>query len=108
MRISTIWILIAVGVIFAAVSNVFLADILGFGIVSIRLLQIDELIADVQLTPLGALSQVVAYVLMCWGGPFPLFVIAYFFLGLGAGWMVCHLSLTSICILCVDYPSLII
>lgn len=23
---------------------------------------------------------------MCWGGPYPLFVIAYFFIGLGLGW----------------------
>lgn len=33
--ISVIWIAIAVGVMTAAVSNVFLADILGFGLVSI-------------------------------------------------------------------------
>lgn len=39
-----------------------------------------------QLTPLGVLSQMFAYCLMCWGGPYPLFVIAYFFIGLGLGW----------------------
>lgn len=39
-----------------------------------------------QLTPLGAATQGFAYVLMCWGGPYPLFVIAYFFIGLGLGW----------------------
>lgn len=39
-----------------------------------------------QLTPLGAFCQTFAYALMCWGGPYPLFVIAYFFIGLGLGW----------------------
>lgn len=68
--ISIIWIATAVGVMTAAVSNVFLADILGFGI----------------LTPLGAFAQAFAYCLMCWGSPYPLFVIAYFFIGLGLGW----------------------
>lgn len=86
--ISLIWIAIAVGVIVAAVSNVFLADILGFGIVrSFRVVSASSQ-ADFQLTPLGALCQSIAYVLMCWGGPYPLFVIAYFFAGLGIGWLV--------------------
>ncbi|KAI9634044.1 major facilitator superfamily domain-containing protein [Dioszegia hungarica] len=68
--ISLIWIAIAVGVVAAAVSNVYLADILGFGL----------------LTPLGAFVQSIGYVLMCWGGPYPIFVIAYIFAGLGMGW----------------------
>ncbi|KAI9634043.1 major facilitator superfamily domain-containing protein [Dioszegia hungarica] len=68
--VSLIWIAITIGVIIAAVSNIHLADWIGFGL----------------LTPLGALVQSTGYVLMCWGGPYPLFVIAYVFVGLGMGW----------------------
>lgn len=71
----------------AAVSNVYLADYLGFGIVCRLLLYTDKITSAYnQLTPLGALTQTFAYCLMCWGGPYPLFVIAYLFIGLGLGW----------------------
>lgn len=37
---------------------------------------------------MGALSQVIGYIFMCWGSPYPLFVIAYLFIGFGLGLQV--------------------
>lgn len=34
---------------------------------------------------MGAIAQAVGYALMCWGGPFVLFVLAYIPIGFGLG-----------------------
>ena len=34
---------------------------------------------------MGAVAQAVGYALMCWGGPFVLFVLAYIPIGFGLG-----------------------
>ncbi|ODN96385.1 hypothetical protein L198_04099 [Cryptococcus wingfieldii CBS 7118] len=67
--ISIIWILNFVGFMTSGLTNVFLTDRLGFGIAA----------------PLGASMQGLAYILMCWGSPYPLFLIAYIFNGFGLG-----------------------
>jgi hypothetical protein len=41
--------------------------------------------ADDQVCPIGAFAQAVGYALMCWGGPFILFVLAYIPNGFGLG-----------------------
>jgi hypothetical protein len=46
-----------------------------------------------QTATIGALSQGLGYVLMCWGGPYPLFVCAYLFVGFGLGLQVSLLEL---------------
>lgn len=37
------------------------------------------------MAPFGAFSQMVAYALMCWGGPYPLFCVAFVLVGVGLG-----------------------
>ncbi|ODO03159.1 hypothetical protein I350_06004 [Cryptococcus amylolentus CBS 6273] len=58
-----------VGFMTSGLTNVFLTDRLGFG----------------NAAPLGASMQGLAYILMCWGSPYPLFLIAYIFNGFGLG-----------------------
>ncbi|WVW78707.1 hypothetical protein I302_100667 [Kwoniella bestiolae CBS 10118] len=67
--ISTIWLANFAGFMTSGITNVFITDAFGFGIAA----------------PLGAAMQGVAYILICWGCPFPLFVIAYIFNGFGLG-----------------------
>ncbi|WWD22161.1 hypothetical protein CI109_106650 [Kwoniella shandongensis] len=67
--IATIWIASCVGFIASGVANVYISDRFGFGITA----------------PFGAFMGGVAYVLMCWGPPFPLFVIAFIPNGFGLG-----------------------
>ncbi|WVQ76819.1 hypothetical protein IAR50_006493 [Cryptococcus sp. DSM 104548] len=67
--ISVIWIMNFVGFMTSGLTNVFLTDRLGFGIAA----------------SLGASMQGLAYVLMCWGSPYPLFLIAYIINGFGLG-----------------------
>ncbi|ODN75425.1 hypothetical protein L202_06576 [Cryptococcus amylolentus CBS 6039] len=67
--ISIIWIMNFVGFMTSGLTNVFLTDRLGFG----------------NAAPLGASMQGLAYILMCWGSPYPLFLIAYIFNGFGLG-----------------------
>lgn len=67
--VSLIWMFNALGFFFAGLSNVYLTDWFGFGIVC----------------PLGSGMQVLAYVLMCWGGPYPLFCFAFVLNGFGLG-----------------------
>ncbi|WWC85360.1 uncharacterized protein L201_000223 [Kwoniella dendrophila CBS 6074] len=67
--ISTIWLANFVGFMVSGITNVFISDAFGFGIVAV----------------LGASMQVLAYSLICWGCPFPLFVIAYALNGFGIG-----------------------
>jgi hypothetical protein len=43
------------------------------------------MMADCQVCPIGAVAQAVGYALMCWGGPFILFVLAYIPNGFGLG-----------------------
>lgn len=58
-----------VGSLIAGLSNVYLTDRLGFGLV----------------TPLGALATVLCYLLAGTGGPYPLFLVGYVFNGFGLG-----------------------
>ncbi|BEI81085.1 hypothetical protein CcaverHIS002_0202450 [Cutaneotrichosporon cavernicola] len=67
--ISIIWLFNSVGFMAAGLSNVWLSDRFGFGIVA----------------PFGAALQVIAYALICWGGPYPLFVFAFVLIGWGLG-----------------------
>nr|XP_018265730.1 uncharacterized protein I303_02102 [Kwoniella dejecticola CBS 10117]OBR87888.1 hypothetical protein I303_02102 [Kwoniella dejecticola CBS 10117] len=67
--VSTIWLANFVGFMTSGITNVYISDAFGFGIAA----------------PFGAAMQGVAYVLICWGCPFPLFVIAYVFNGFGLG-----------------------
>ncbi|WWC87139.1 uncharacterized protein L201_002025 [Kwoniella dendrophila CBS 6074] len=67
--ISTIWLANFVGFMTSGITNVFISDAFGFGIAA----------------PLGASMQALAYILISWGCPFPLFVIAYVFNGFGLG-----------------------
>lgn len=67
--ISIIWLFNSVGFMAAGISNVWLSDHFGFGIIA----------------PFGAALQVVAYALICWGGPYPLFVFAFVLIGWGLG-----------------------
>ncbi|KAK8846779.1 hypothetical protein IAR55_005867 [Kwoniella newhampshirensis] len=67
--IATIWIASTVGFVASGVANVYISDRFGFGITA----------------PFGALMGGIAYVLMCWGPPFPLFVIAFIPNGFGLG-----------------------
>ncbi|OXG26170.1 hypothetical protein C367_02932 [Cryptococcus neoformans Ze90-1] len=67
--ISVIWIMNFVGFMIAGLTNVFITDRFGFGIAA----------------PFGASLQAVAYALICWGCPYPLFLIAYIFNGFGLG-----------------------
>lgn len=67
--VSLIWMFNALGFFFAGLSNVYLTDWLGFGIVC----------------PFGSGMQVLAYVLICWGGPYPLFCFAFVLNGFGLG-----------------------
>ncbi|WVW78708.1 hypothetical protein I302_100668 [Kwoniella bestiolae CBS 10118] len=67
--VSTIWLANFAGFMIAGLSNVYISDTFGFGIAA----------------PFGAVMQGLAYTLICWGSPFPLFVIAYIFNGFGLG-----------------------
>ncbi|ORX34412.1 major facilitator superfamily domain-containing protein [Kockovaella imperatae] len=67
--ISIIWIGNFTGFMTSGISNVFLTDRFGFGIVA----------------PFGSAMQGVAYILMATGGPYPLFVVAYVINGFGLG-----------------------
>ncbi|KAK6903976.1 hypothetical protein I203_107487 [Kwoniella mangroviensis CBS 8507] len=67
--ISTIWLANFAGFMTSGITNVFISDAFGFGIAA----------------PFGAALQGLAYILICWGSPFPLFVIAYIFNGFGLG-----------------------
>ena len=67
--VSLIWMFNALGFFFAGLSNVYLTDWFGFGIVC----------------PFGSGMQVLAYVLICWGGPYPLFCFAFVLNGFGLG-----------------------
>ncbi|WVQ84076.1 hypothetical protein IAT38_006221 [Cryptococcus sp. DSM 104549] len=67
--IAIIWLTNFVGFMTAGITNVYITDRVGFGIAA----------------PLGAFMQAVGYVFMCWGSPYPLFLIAYIFNGFGLG-----------------------
>jgi fucose permease len=67
--ISIIWLFNSLGFMAAGLSNVWLSDRFGFGIVA----------------PFGAALQALAYALICWGGPYPLFVFAFVLIGWGLG-----------------------
>ncbi|WVR04454.1 hypothetical protein IAU60_001457 [Kwoniella sp. DSM 27419] len=67
--IATIWLANFAGFMVAGVTNVHISDHFGFGIAA----------------PFGASMQALAYCLLLWGPPFPLFVIAYVFNGFGLG-----------------------
>ncbi|WRT64998.1 uncharacterized protein IL334_001939 [Kwoniella shivajii] len=67
--ISTIWLANFAGFMTSGITNVFISDAFGFGIAA----------------PFGAAMQGLAYILICWGCPFPLFVVAYVFNGFGLG-----------------------
>ncbi|WVQ81604.1 hypothetical protein IAT38_003728 [Cryptococcus sp. DSM 104549] len=67
--IAIIWVTNFVGFIVSGFTNVWISDHFGFGIAA----------------PFGSSMQVLAYALMCWGGPFPLFVIAFIINGFGVG-----------------------
>nr|XP_019008732.1 uncharacterized protein I206_06414 [Kwoniella pini CBS 10737]OCF47513.1 hypothetical protein I206_06414 [Kwoniella pini CBS 10737] len=67
--LSTIWLANFAGFMTSGLTNVYISDSFGFGIAA----------------PFGASMQGLAYILICWGCPFPLFVIAYVFNGFGLG-----------------------
>ncbi|WVQ81603.1 hypothetical protein IAT38_003727 [Cryptococcus sp. DSM 104549] len=67
--ISILWVTNFIGFLIAGLSNVWISDHFGFGIAA----------------PFGATVQAIAYSLMCWGGPFPLFLIAFILNGFGVG-----------------------
>lgn len=67
--ISIIWVFNMLGFLLAGLTNVFLTDRLGFGIVA----------------PLGSMCQVLGYIFMCWGPPYPLFCFAFVCNGYGLG-----------------------
>ncbi|KIR42653.1 hypothetical protein I307_01001 [Cryptococcus deuterogattii 99/473] len=67
--VSVIWIMNFVGFMIAGLTNVLITDRFGFGIAA----------------PFGSSMQAVAYALICWGCPYPLFLIAYIFNGFGLG-----------------------
>lgn len=67
--VSLIWMFNALGFALAGALNVYLTDWFGFGITC----------------PLGSGLQVLAYVLICWGGPYPLFCFAFVLNGFGLG-----------------------
>ncbi|KAL7424380.1 hypothetical protein Q5752_000062 [Cryptotrichosporon argae] len=67
--ISIVWVFNALGFGLSGLTNVFLTDRFGFGIVA----------------PLGSVSQALGYALMCWGGPYPLFCFAFVLNGFGLG-----------------------
>jgi fucose permease len=64
--------------------NVFLSDRVGFGIVSTSA---KESIVHLtpQAAPFGTSMQALAYCLILWGPPFPLFVLSYLLNGFGLG-----------------------
>ncbi|KAL1409914.1 hypothetical protein Q8F55_003913 [Vanrija albida] len=67
--ISIIWVFNMLGFLLAGLTNVFLTDRFGFGIVA----------------PFGAMCQVLGYIFMCWGPPYPLFCFAFVCSGYGLG-----------------------
>lgn len=66
---SLLFIMMFVGSLIAGLTNVWLTDRLGFGLV----------------TPLGAMGTVICYLFAGTGGPYPLFLIGYVFNGFGLG-----------------------
>lgn len=69
-----------IGSLIAGLSNVFLTDRLGFGLVCLS-----AQVSLTQITPLGALATVLCYLLAGTGGPYPLFLFGYVFNGFGLG-----------------------
>ncbi|ORY26856.1 major facilitator superfamily domain-containing protein [Naematelia encephala] len=67
--ISIIWVFNFLGFMSSGLTNVWLTDRLGFGVVA----------------PLGAAFQALGYVWLCWGAPYPVFVLGYVFVGYGLG-----------------------
>lgn len=74
----------------SGITNVFLNDRFGFGIVRelTHSINVAEEPALAQAAPFGAVMQTLGFTLMCWGGPYPLFVIAYLINGFGLGLQV--------------------
>jgi hypothetical protein len=70
--VSTVYIASFGGGLASGLVNVYLNDRLGITIVAL----------------IGALAQALSYALLCFGGPYPLFVIAFVFSGLGFGLLV--------------------
>ncbi|WVQ84077.1 hypothetical protein IAT38_006222 [Cryptococcus sp. DSM 104549] len=70
--ISSIWLTAFAGFMTSGICNVYITDRVGFGIAA----------------PFGALMQGLGYVLMCWGSPYPLFLVAFSLNGFGMGLQV--------------------
>lgn len=60
-----------------------LSDRLGFGISAYEIEALLTIVA-----PLGSVAQMLGYVFMCWGGPYPLFCFAFVLIGFGLGLQV--------------------
>ncbi len=69
LKMSILFIMMFVGSLISGLTNVWLTDRLGFGLV----------------TPLAALATAVAYLIAGFGPPYPVFLIGYIFNGFGMG-----------------------
>lgn len=82
---SYFWVANFIGAFAAGMSNVYLTDRLGFGLVSlIHIVRIRNY-ADNQVTPLAAMLQFVAYFFASFAPPYPIFVSVFTLNGMGFG-----------------------
>lgn len=76
---SLVYTTMFVGAMIGGLSNIWITDRIGFGLVS----GAGVWPLTLQICPLGALSQSIAYLLMGTGGPYGLFLVAFVFNGFG-------------------------
>lgn len=81
--VSVVFIAAAAGGGIASFLNVWMTDKLGFGKV-----RASRDLSSLKVVAAGALLQVLAFSLMCWLPPYPLFVIAFFINGVGTSLQV--------------------
>ncbi|GMK53546.1 hypothetical protein CspeluHIS016_0101320 [Cutaneotrichosporon spelunceum] len=69
LKMSILFIMVFIGSLISGLTNVWLTDRIGFGLV----------------TPLAALSTAIAYLIAGTGAPYPVFLLGYIFNGFGMG-----------------------
>lgn len=81
---SLIYTTIFAGALTGGLTNVWITDRIGFGLV-----RTDHHRAEPQISPLGASCNALAYLLAGTGAPYAVFLIAYVFNGFGLSLQVC-------------------
>lgn len=102
---SYFWVANFIGAFAAGMSNVYLTDRLGFGLVSLIHIVCIRNYADNQVTPLAAMLQFVAYFFASFAPPYPIFVSVFTLNGMGFGLQD---ALANVRVLCLSLSTSIL